>query len=153
MKPISTLMLRWRTVDLRTGEAGEAVRERSDVCAVPAAAVVGEAMVAIVLAAAVLEKFGGDSLAELKRNLRATSTSSPSGGGSGADGGGCSAGDSARFHGGGEEHRWPDSRPPPGLEFIDLDRRSPQAGRPSPEIFAEEGEAGLSPLEAEATRG
>ncbi|CAN5826039.1 chorismate synthase [soil metagenome] len=68
MKPISTLMKPLATVDLRTGEAGEAVRERSDVCAVPAAAVVGEAMVAIVLAEAVLEKFGGDSLSELLRN-------------------------------------------------------------------------------------
>ena len=68
MKPISTLMRPLGTVDLRTGEPAEAVRERSDVCAVPAAAVVGEAMVAIVLAGAVLEKFGGDSLAELRRN-------------------------------------------------------------------------------------
>ncbi len=68
MKPISTLMRPLRTVDLRTGEAGEAVRERSDVCALPAAGVVGEGMVAIVLAQAVLEKFGGDSLPELLRN-------------------------------------------------------------------------------------
>ncbi|MDB4947580.1 MAG: aroC [Gemmatimonadetes bacterium] len=67
MKPISTLMRPLGTVDLRTGEPGEAVRERSDVCAVPAAAVVGEAMVALVLAGAVLEKFGGDSLHELRR--------------------------------------------------------------------------------------
>ncbi|CAN5804116.1 chorismate synthase [soil metagenome] len=69
MKPISTLMQPLQTVDLRTGEAGQAVRERSDVCAVPAAGVVGEAMVAIVLADAVLEKFGGDSLVEVQRNL------------------------------------------------------------------------------------
>ncbi|HEX5725291.1 MAG TPA: chorismate synthase [Longimicrobiaceae bacterium] len=68
MKPISTLMQPLGTVDRRTGEPALAVRERSDVCAVPAAAVVGEAMVALVLAAAVLEKFGGDSLAELRRN-------------------------------------------------------------------------------------
>ncbi|HEU4753856.1 MAG TPA: chorismate synthase, partial [Armatimonadota bacterium] len=68
MKPISTLMKPLGTVDLRTGERGEAVRERSDVCALPAAGVVGEAMVAIVLAGAVLEKFGGDSLTELRRN-------------------------------------------------------------------------------------
>lgn len=71
MKPISTLMRPLPTVDLRTGEAGAAVRERSDVCAVPAAAVVGEAMAAIVVADALLEKFGGDSLAELRRNLDA----------------------------------------------------------------------------------
>ncbi|HEX2201900.1 MAG TPA: chorismate synthase [Longimicrobium sp.] len=69
MKPISTLMRPLGTVDLRTGEAAEAVRERSDVCAVPAAGVVAEAMVAIVLADAVLEKFGGDSLGELRRNF------------------------------------------------------------------------------------
>lgn len=69
MKPISTLMKPLETVDIRTGERGDAVRERSDVCALPAAGVVGEAMVAIVLAGAVLEKFGGDSLRELKRNL------------------------------------------------------------------------------------
>ncbi|HET6764610.1 MAG TPA: chorismate synthase, partial [Longimicrobiaceae bacterium] len=69
MKPISTLMRPLGTVDIRTGEPAEAVRERSDVCAVPAAAVVGEAMVSIVLAEAVLEKFGGDSLRELRRNF------------------------------------------------------------------------------------
>jgi chorismate synthase len=68
MKPISTLMQPLGTVDLRTGEPVEAVRERSDVCALPAAGVVGEAMVAIVLAQAVLEKFGGDSMRELRRN-------------------------------------------------------------------------------------
>jgi chorismate synthase len=71
MKPISTLMTPLDTVDLRTGERGEAVRERSDVCAVPAAAVVGEAMVAIVLAEAMLEKFGGDSISETVRNQTA----------------------------------------------------------------------------------
>jgi len=69
MKPISTLMQPLSTVDLRTGETAEAVRERSDVCAVPAAGVVAEAMVATVLAGAVLEKFGGDSLREVRRNL------------------------------------------------------------------------------------
>ena len=69
MKPISTLMQPLPTVDLRTGEPAEAVRERSDVCAVPAAGVVAEAMVALVLADAMLEKFGGDSLGELRRNV------------------------------------------------------------------------------------
>jgi chorismate synthase len=69
MKPISTLMQPLRTVDLRTGEPGEAVRERSDVCAVPAAAVVGEAMVALVLAGALLEKFGGDALQDVRAGL------------------------------------------------------------------------------------
>src|SRR5215218_6978146 len=69
MKPISTLMQPLATVDLRTGETAEAVRERSDVCAVPAAGVVAEAMVALVLAGALLEKTGGDSLGEVLRNL------------------------------------------------------------------------------------
>lgn len=66
MKPLSTLMRPLDSVDMRTGEAAPAVRERSDVCAVPAAAVVGEAMVAAVLADAMLEKFGGDSLGEMR---------------------------------------------------------------------------------------
>jgi len=69
MKPISTLMQPLETVDLRTGARAEAVRERSDVCAVPAAGVVAEAMVALVLADALLEKTGGDSLGEVLRNL------------------------------------------------------------------------------------
>ena len=66
MKPISTLMKPLRSVDLTTMTEAPATIERSDVCAVPAAAVVGEAMVALVLADAVVEKFGGDSLAELE---------------------------------------------------------------------------------------
>jgi len=69
MKPISTLMKPLPSVDLRDGSVGEAATERSDVCAVPAAAVVGEAMVALVLADALLEKFGGDSVGEVRRNL------------------------------------------------------------------------------------
>lgn len=70
MKPISTLLRkRLPSVDLRDGSTREATVERSDVCAVPAAAVVAEAMVALVAADAILEKFGGDSLAELRRNL------------------------------------------------------------------------------------
>ncbi len=66
MKPISTLMKPLRSVDLLTMTEAPAAIERSDVCAVPAAAVVGEAMVALVLADAVTEKFGGDSLADLE---------------------------------------------------------------------------------------
>ena len=69
MKPISTLRRRLPSVDLRDGSAADSAFERSDVCAVPAAGVVGEAMVALVLADALLEKFGGDSMGELKRNL------------------------------------------------------------------------------------
>lgn len=69
MKPISTLMSPLPTVDLATGQAAAAQSERSDVTAVPAMGVVAEAMVAIVLADAMLEKFGGDSLREMRRNL------------------------------------------------------------------------------------
>jgi len=70
MKPISTLMQPLKSVDLRTRDRAEAVRERSDVVALAAAGVVGEAMVAIVLADAVLEKFGGDHISETLRNYR-----------------------------------------------------------------------------------
>lgn len=69
MKPISTLMRPLETVDVTTGEAAAAVAERSDVTAVPAMGVIAEAMAALVLAQAVLEKFGGDSMVELRRNL------------------------------------------------------------------------------------
>jgi chorismate synthase len=67
MKPIATLMAPLRSVDLATGEAAAAAIERSDTCAVPAAAVIGEAVVALVLADAFLEKFGGDSLTDIER--------------------------------------------------------------------------------------
>ncbi len=69
MKPISTVPKALDTIDVVTGEAAKAINQRSDVCAVPAAGVVGEAMAALVLAEAVLEKFGGDSVAETKRNF------------------------------------------------------------------------------------
>ncbi|MFM6971453.1 MAG: chorismate synthase, partial [Rhodoluna sp.] len=69
MKPISTIPKALATIDVATGEAAKAHHQRSDVCAVPAAGIVAEAMVALVIANAVLEKFGGDSLAETKRNL------------------------------------------------------------------------------------
>jgi len=71
MKPISTVPRALDTVDTATGEATKAQHQRSDVCAVPPAAVVAEAMVALVLADALLEKTGGDSLAEVRRNLEA----------------------------------------------------------------------------------
>jgi chorismate synthase len=69
MKPISTVPKALRTIDTATGDAAAAHHQRSDVCAVPAAGIVIEAMVALVIANSVLEKFGGDSLAETKRNL------------------------------------------------------------------------------------
>ncbi len=68
MKPISTVPKALDTVDVKTGEAAKAINQRSDVCAVPASGVVGEAMAALVLAEAVLEKFGGDSVQEVRRN-------------------------------------------------------------------------------------
>jgi chorismate synthase len=67
MKPIATLMAPLRSIDLDTGAAAAAAIERSDVCAVPAASVVGEAMVAIVVADALLDRFGGDSVDDLRR--------------------------------------------------------------------------------------
>jgi len=71
MKPISTVPRALATIDTMTGEPAKAQHQRSDVCAVPPAAVVAEAMVALVLAEALLEKTGGDSLAEVQRNLMA----------------------------------------------------------------------------------
>ena len=71
MKPISTLMRPLGTVDVATGQTASAVAERSDVTAVPAMGVIAEAMAAFVLADALLEKFGGDSLGEVRRNLDA----------------------------------------------------------------------------------
>jgi chorismate synthase len=71
MKPLSTLRTPLRSVDLATREPVEAVVERSDVCAVPAAGIVGEAMMALVLADAFLEKFGGDSIDEIRQNYNA----------------------------------------------------------------------------------
>jgi len=70
MKPISTVPKALDTIDTSNGEAAKAINQRSDVCAVPAAGIVAEAMVALVLAEAVIEKFGGDSLIETKRNLQ-----------------------------------------------------------------------------------
>jgi chorismate synthase len=77
MKPISTIPKALSTIDVSTGEASKAHHQRSDVCAVPAAGIVAEAMVALVLANAVLEKFGGDSVDETKRNLDAFLASVP----------------------------------------------------------------------------
>jgi chorismate synthase len=69
MKPISTIPKALATIDVATGEAAKAINQRSDVCAVPASGVVAEAMMALVLAEAVLEKFGGDSVSETRRNF------------------------------------------------------------------------------------
>jgi chorismate synthase len=79
MKPIATVPHALRTVDVATGEAAPANHQRSDVCAVPAAGVVAEAMVALVLANSVLEKFGGDSIGETRRNLESYLAAIPAG--------------------------------------------------------------------------
>lgn len=71
MKPLSSLSKPLATVDLRTGEPAEAIKQRTDTCAVPAAAVVAEAMVAYVMADAILEKFGGDTLGEIQDRVDA----------------------------------------------------------------------------------
>jgi chorismate synthase len=71
MKPIATIPRALATIDTVTGEAAVAFHQRSDVCAVPAASVVAEAMVALVLAEAVLDKFGGDSVGETVHNVSA----------------------------------------------------------------------------------
>jgi len=72
MKPIPTLARPLRSVDIKTREPGIAHKERTDACAVPAASVIGEAMMALVLADAILEKFGGDSLDQVKAHIAAT---------------------------------------------------------------------------------
>ncbi|OCG75699.1 chorismate synthase [Microbacterium sediminis] len=77
MKPIATVPKALRTIDVASGEDASAHHQRSDVCAVPAAGVVAEAMVALVLADVVLEKFGGDSVAETRRNLESYLASIP----------------------------------------------------------------------------
>ena len=77
MKPISTVPKALATIDVSTGEATKAHHQRSDVCAVPAAGIVAEAMVALVIANAVLEKFGGDSVVETKRNMESFLASIP----------------------------------------------------------------------------
>ena len=77
MKPISTVPRALDTIDTSTGEAAKAIHQRSDVCAVAPAAVVAQAMVALVLADALLEKFGGDSLAEVARNIEAYTSAIP----------------------------------------------------------------------------
>jgi chorismate synthase len=71
MKPISTTLTPMPSIDVRSGEEAQAIYQRSDICAVPAASVVGEAMVAFVIAEAFLDKFGGDSIAEIRERYTA----------------------------------------------------------------------------------
>ena len=77
MKPISTVPRALGTVDVSTGETAQAIHQRSDVCAVAPAAVVAQAMVALTLADALIEKFGGDSVAEVARNIASYTASIP----------------------------------------------------------------------------
>jgi shikimate kinase len=142
MKPIATVPAALRSVDLRTGAADAAHVERSDTCAVPAAAVVGEAVVALVLADELLAKLGGDSLDELHASLRL-------------------AWRRARLleghvylcglPGAGKTTVAPLVAKALGIEAIDLDQRIERtAGRSVPEIFAAEGEAGFRAREIAA---
>ena len=72
MKPLSTLVKPLKSIDLETMEPVLAHKERTDSCAVPAASIIGESMLAIVLADALLEKFGGDSLTQLKKHIKSS---------------------------------------------------------------------------------
>jgi chorismate synthase len=149
MKPIATVPAALRSVDLRTGEPDAAHVERSDTCAVPAAAVVGEAVVALAIADELFAKLGGDSLAEMQAALKR-------------------AWRRARLleshvylcglPGSGKSTVGPLLASALGLPFVDLDARIEQeAGRAIPEIFTTEGEAGFRAREAaqvrEASRG
>jgi chorismate synthase len=144
MKPIATVPAALRSVDLRTGEADAAHVERSDTCAVPAAAVVGEAVVALTVAEELFAKLGGDSLAELQAALRL-------------------AWRRARLleghvylcglPGSGKSTVGPLVATLLGLPFVDLDVRvEKSAGRSVPEIFSAEGEDGFRAREAAQVR-
>ena len=142
MKPIATLRKALASVDVRNEGAFVAAFERSDVCAVAAASVVGEAMVAIVLCDAVLEKFGGDSLRELSRNVRPTANSSR---------GTSDAIDRPKWlHGDRQEHGRAAARRSP-RDAIRQHRRGDGArdGRSVPELWREEGEAAFRRREAD----
>jgi chorismate synthase len=144
MKPIATVPAALQSVDLRTGNADAAHVERSDTCAVPAAAVVGEAVVALAVADALLDKLGGDSLGELHAALRM-------------------AWRRARLleshvylcglPGAGKSTVGPLLAKLLGLPFVDLDSRiEKSAGRSVPEIFSAEGEDGFRAREAAEVR-
>ena len=158
MKPISTVPRALRTVDVATGEAASAHHQRSDVCAVPAAGVVAEAMVALVLADAVLEKFGGDSLrrdAPEPRGLPGGDPADPA----------TTAGAVTAAHRGRRSARWARGRARIGrklakrlgVPFVDTDQRIVAQHGPIAELFAERGEPAFRAIErgvvAEALAG
>ena len=144
MKPIATVPAALRSVDLRTGEADAAHVERSDTCAVPAAAVVGEAVVALAIAEELFAKLGGDSLAELQSALRLAFRRARL-----LEGHVYFCG----LPGSGKSTVGPLVANLLGLPFVDLDARiEKSAGRSVPEIFSAEGEEGFRAREAAQVR-
>ena len=143
MKPISTVPRALRTVDVATGEPAKAINQRSDVCAVPAAGVVAEAMVALVLADAALEKFGGDSVEETRRNAAGYLDTSRSGDRAAAPRAGRSPGSGKTTVGGAwpSGSAWPSGTPTP---------TSSGGGQTIAEIFVDDGEAHFRELERAA---
>ena len=147
MKPIATVPRALRTVDVATGEAAVAHHQRSDVCAVPAAGIVAEAMVALVLADAVLEKFGGDSVAETRRNVEGYLSSMSDHGDRPSRR--ASPGRAGRADGGRQDHGRPVCSPPAGAcAFRDTDDDiEAAAGKPISDIFVDDGEEHFRALE------
>ncbi len=139
MKPFSTVPRPLATVDLATGAAAVAIKQRTDVCAVPAGGVVGEAVVAFELANAVLEKFGGDSLGEVRRNLDAYRETL------------AMIVYLVGMPGAGKSVVGKELAGRLGVPFIDLDSEiERQTGSSVADIFAAEGEAAFRGLEAAA---
>ena len=139
MKPFSTVPRPLATVDIASGEPAVAIKQRTDVCAVPAGGVVGEAVMAFELANAVLEKFGGDSLPETRREPRALP------GGTGV------IVYLVGMPGAGKTVVGRELAGRLGVPFVDLDTEiEREQGRPIAEIFGSEGEAAFRALEAAA---
>ena len=147
MKPIATVPRALATVDVATGEAAQAHHQRSDVCAVPAAGIVAEAMVALVLADAVAEKFGGDSVVETRRNVRVVPRQPGT--------------SDERAHASSWSAPWGSASPPSGellaerlgVAYRDTDADIvAAAGRSIADIFVDEGEDAFRAMEKQAVR-